>query len=394
MADFNIGKGVYILEPKTIEGGDPEAIASRFRMAGVKSAAVKICDGFRVLGDYEALIQTLRNQGIRVGAWGYSYLNRAPLHEAHMIADACQRYHPDFYLIDVEAEVEKNYAGARLFMDALRPAVPGLPLGLNSFWNVRNHPDFPWADFLQTVDFVCPQVYWRGVDPVGKLMQSQQGYADVPNAPEVPMPMVAGDLHLYMGVKATPEQVTEFLTAATGDPFIQGVLMWAADDMQTAPDLWQAFSAFQWKKGGGPIPEQPLGWAKIKAPSGVTVRSAPLAVPVGLLGRAELAPVWALTETKWAAITHNCEQWIFTGNPNKVDLTLDTSRVPGPPRGLYAARAVPARGLNVRDDIGGTILRALTVDSIVQVYEEKNGWARIHATRSEWVDAAYLSKSG
>ena len=206
-----------------------------------------------------------RNHGIHVGAWGYSYLNRAPIQEAHVVADACHRYEPDFYLIDVEAEVEGNYGGAAMFMSELRPATAGLPLGLNTFWNVHLHPDFPWSPFMKGVDFLCPQVYWRGVDPVGKLITSQQSYSEVPNAPHVPMPAVAGDMYVELGVKPTPEQVTEFLTAADADPFIKGVLMWAADDTQTTPELWQAFSLYQWKSDGPQIPAQPIGWAKIKA---------------------------------------------------------------------------------------------------------------------------------
>jgi hypothetical protein len=395
MADFQFGKGVYIWQPGTIEQGNPESIAARLQMAGVQTAALKICDGFRVLSGYEPLVQTLRNHNIRVGAWGYSYLTRAPFQEAYAVAEACHQYSPDFYLIDVEAEVEGNHGGARMFMNELRPAVAGLPLGLCSFWSVRLHPDFPWADFMSKVDFVCPQVYWRGVDPVGKLIASQQGYAQAPNAPEVPMPVVAGDLFLSEGVKPTPEQVLQFLNAADSDPFIQGVLMWAADDTQTAPDLWQAFSAYQWKQGGRIIPPQPLGWAKIKAPAGMWVRSVPNGDKVASLNRSELVPIWAVSDTKWGAVSQAADRWIFLGNPNFVETTLRDG-APLPPAStdlaLYQARVVPARGLNVRDAVNGHILRALPVHTLVHVFEERNGWARIHPLESQWVNAAYLTK--
>jgi hypothetical protein len=393
MEDLNIGKGVYIWQPATIENGDPDRIAARLKLAGTQSAAVKICDGFQVLPGLEQLIQTLRNNQIRVGAWGYSYLNRAPLQEANVVADACHRYNPDFYLIDVEAEVEGNTTGARIFMNALRPATAGLRLGLNSFWNVRLHPTFPWAQFLEKVDFVCPQVYWRGVDPVGKLRQSQQDFANVPNSPEVPMPVVAGDMFTDVGVDPTPEQVTEFLAAADADPFIHGVLMWAADDTQTTAELWQAFSVYQWKKAGLPVASQPLGWAKIKSGGGLWVRSAPLGAKVGSLTLAELAPLWQLTETKWAAITKAGDRWIYVGDPNSVDVTLGTSTAAAPAEpGLYQARVVAKNGLNVREKVGGTVKRVIQFGAVVQIYEQQNGWGRIHPTQSEWVSAAYLSK--
>jgi len=395
MADMKIGKGVYVWQPGTIEGGNPDAIAARFEMAGVQTAAVKICDGFKVLGGLENLFQTLREHGIRVGAWGYSYLNRAPLQEAHVIAEACNRYTPDFYLIDVEIEVEGNFGGSRMFLNELRPATAGLPLGLNSFWNVRLHPQFPWMDFLNNVDFVCPQVYGHGVDPVGKLILSQQSYAEIPNAPDVPMTMVAGDMHTFKGMRPTPEQVTQFLGAADADPFIQGVIMWAADDTQTPPDLWQTFSNYQWNSGGRTIPAQPLAWGKVKTGGGLWVRSSPRGAKVGALAKGELAPIWSVSDTKWGAITKAADQWIFLGDARLVETTLDLSGESVPPLPgleLYQARVVPSRGLNVREGIGGRILRALKVNTIVRVYEAKNGWARINPAQSEWVSAAYLSR--
>ena len=382
--------------PATMDGGNPESIAARLHTAGVQTAAVKISDGFRVLTGYEPLIEELRNRGIRVGGWGYSYLNRAPIQEAHVVAEACHHYMPDFYLINVEGEVEGNYGGAGMFMSELRPATAGLPLGLNTFGNVELHPDFPWRPFMNGVDFVCPQVYWRGVDPVGKLIRSQQSYTAVPYSPEVPMPAVAGDLYVHLGVQPTPEQVTEFLKAVDEDPFIDGVLMWAADDNQTTPELWQAFSEYQWKSPEASVQEQPLGWAKIKAPSGIWVRSSPKGVKVGALGQAELAPIWSVSDTKWGAITRARDQWIFLGEAGFVDTTLNALPGPTPPDTppLYEARVVPPRGLNVRDDVQGHVLRALEYSTVVDVYDERTGWVRIHPVESEWVDAAYLAKLG
>ncbi len=393
MADYRVGKGVYIWQPETIEQGNPERIVARLKMAGVQSATIKVCDGFQILPHLEGLFQTLRSNQILAAAWGYSYLTRAPIKEAQVAAEACRLYQPDFYLIDVEAEVEGNTGGAKMFMNELRPAVGNLPLGLNTFWNAREHPDFPWGAFLDAVDFVCPQVYWRGVDPVGKLSESQQSYQNLPNARDVPMPMVAGDLLVSRGVKPTPEQVTEFLIAADSDPFIHGVFMWAADDTQTTPELWQAFSQYQWKGGGVSIPPQPLGWAKVKAPLGLWVRSTPFGAKVDSVAKAELVPIWKLTETKWAAVTSSADRWMYVGNPEWVDVALESaSSRPTPPPGMYQARVVARSGLNVRTAANGNIVRALVFGTVVQIYEEKNGWGRIDPSQSEWVSTAYLSK--
>jgi len=173
------------------------------------------------------------------------------------------------------------------------------------------------------------------------------------------------------------------------------VLMWAADDTQTTPELWQAFSLYQWKQGGPSIPAQPIGWAKIKAPRGIWVRSSPHGAKVGALAKAELTPIWSVTNTQWGAITKSGDRWIFLGDTKTVDTTLESSAAEPPsssPPELYQARVVPGRGLNVRDGIEGRILRALPYNTIVRVYEERSNWVRIHPTQSEWVNAFYLSK--
>jgi hypothetical protein len=392
MANFNIGKGVYIWQPQNIEGGDPNKILSRLQMAGVQSVALKLCDGVNVLPGLNPLIQVLRNNNILVAGWGYSYLTQDPKREAQTAATACRTYKPEFYLIDAEKEVENNYTGAKVFMDELRPALADMSLGLNTFWSIKDHPSFPWANFFNSIDFVCPQVYWRGVDPVGKLMQSQQAYANYPDTKHPPMPIVAGDMFTNLGVAPTPDQLNQFLSAADSDPFIQGVFMWAADGSATTPELWQAFSRYKWNKGGLPLPTQPIGWAKIKTNDGLNIRSAPLGTKVGVLFKGELAPVWAVSDTKWAAITKKQDQWIFIGNPNYVDVAMDTTNIPVPPVGLYKAKVTPSQGLNVRDNPNGNVLRALPAGTIVQVYVENNGWARINPTQSEWCSMKYLLK--
>ncbi|MGA7193770.1 MAG: SH3 domain-containing protein [Anaerolineales bacterium] len=390
----NVGKGVYIWQPAAIESGNPYEILSRLQMAGVQSVALKICDGFTVLGGLELLIQVLRQNNIIVAGWGYSYLTKAPQQEAQVVASACKRYNPDFYLIDVEAEVENNYTGAELFMNVLRPALAGLPLGLNTFWDPSEHPLFPWATFLSNVDFACPQVYWRGVDPIGKLKQSQQGYASIPNAPQVPMPIVAGDMYIDNGVEPTPDQIAQFLSTVNTDPTLHGVFMWAADDTQTTPELWQAFSQYQWN-GGAAIPSQPIGWGQVKTPLGLYIRATPAGSKLGALTKGELTPIWFINSDQWAAITPAHDQWVFVGDTNYITVVMNPGNVPPPPPplpSLFQAKVIPAAGLNVRDNPNGNKIGALSANTIVQVYEESNGWAKISPTQSQWVSETYLSK--
>jgi hypothetical protein len=103
-----------------------------------------------------------------------------------------------------------------------------------------------------------------------------------------------------------------------------------------------------------------------------------------------------LTDTKWAAITKDSQQWIYVGDQSTVQTTLESNSTPAPAptpgNVLYQARVVPRQGLNVRDAVGGRVLRAIPVGTIVQVYESQHGWVRISPSLSEWVSASYLSR--
>lgn len=397
MTDYNIGKGVYIWQPESIAGGNPQATADRLNLAGVQSAVLKITDGVQIYNNLGPLIQALKAGNIRVAGWGYSYLNKSPVQEAQTIIRACNLFQLDMYLIDVEKEVEGNDRGAGQFMSVLRPGLPKVALGLNTFWSVLLHPTFPWSTFFKSVDFVCPQVYWRGDQPVEKLKTSQQEYAARISSVgvNVPMPIVAGDMFNEANIKPTPDQVLQFLGAVEADPSLHGVFMWAADERETTPALWKAFSAYQWHSGPNPkpIPQQPLGWAKIIPGGGMWIRSTPLGSKVGALGKGRMVPIWDVTDSKWGAITTAKNQWIYIGDPTVVELAIDPDAIPIPAPGLFTAVVIPAQGVNVRESIGGRILRALPVGTVVTIYAEQSGWARINADASEWVNETYLKKT-
>ncbi len=65
-------------------------------------------------------------------------------------------------------------------------------------------------------------------------------------SPKLPFAIAGGDMYLERGIKPTPDQVVEFLTAAQKTPDLQGVLMWSADQNETTPELWQAFANYHW----------------------------------------------------------------------------------------------------------------------------------------------------
>ena len=67
---FRLGKGVYVWQPGSIEHGNPDAIAARFKLAGVQTATIEVSDGFQSLGGLEVIIQNSAQSWSTVSAPG------------------------------------------------------------------------------------------------------------------------------------------------------------------------------------------------------------------------------------------------------------------------------------------------------------------------------------
>jgi hypothetical protein len=171
---------------------------------------------------------------------------------------------------------------------------------------------------------------------------------------------------------------------------MQGVLMWAADDNETTSDLWRAFSNYTWKKGGRLLAAQPAGWAQIKY--SMHVRAAPQGQKVRGLMKNNLVPIWELNAERWAAITPRKDEWIYLGDPTLTEVSMETPKSELPPAGLFRAVVTPARGLNVRAQAFGRLLRTLRSGDLVEVYKLQQGWAKIHFEQDEWVNSTYLRR--
>ena len=72
---------------------------------------------------------------------------------------------------------------------------------------------------------------------------------------------------------------------------------------------------------------------------------------------------------------------------------LSGSASSGDSAALFSAQ-VTATALNIRNqpDTSGAILGQLTNGSVVQVFEEQNGWGRIDLSESRWVNESFLQK--
>ena len=106
--------------------------------------------------------------------------------------------------------------------------------------------------------------------------------------------------------------------------------------------------------------------------------------------------------TNGSGATKSCPGTNFFGGNKVADAEANfiprvaalINRVPAAPVVLWEG-LVNANSLNVRSgaDANAAVVRSLTRSTPVLVYEESNGWLRIHPSRQEWVSGRYITRN-
>ena len=175
-----IKKGAMVWKLREWQGGDPAAQVAQAIDLGLSHVSLKIIDGTNEKWEsiwvkrqnYELLpdtIAALREEGIGVKAWGWTY-GRYPQAEAEKTIELCRKYGIQEYDIDAEHQYNKKgmAPAAETYSCALAGAVPEIRVGLCSYRFVRTHqPDFPIDAFAPFMDYWCPQVYFLGDNRIG-----------------------------------------------------------------------------------------------------------------------------------------------------------------------------------------------------------------------------------
>jgi len=380
------GKGVYIWNHNDVLTGDVTKIIKELLVADVDFVCIKIQDGAWVYDGLENIINGCRNAGIKVGAFGYVYLNFDPAVEARTIRQAVAHYKPDFYLLDAEGHAKHQHANAEKFSYSMRNAPLDIPVGLNSYYRPDLHRELPWDDLLSVSDFVCPQVYWRNAYPIEKLRRSQAEYKVIT---DLPMLMVAGDMYYEHGMKPTPEQVELFIDACNQDQVIQSTVFWSLRQMHVVPDLWNAFCDTPWAEA---VPTKPIEEPDLTQENFVTAVD-------GIIK--------AASEKLFDCPGYYFEEYM-KGNlvevASPVDMVINNA-IAGlvfddlPKPSMYKALVTAWAGLavrKVRTTKNNKPLRWLFRNAPVTVWKEieENGyvWAKIHEHEEEWVARKYLKQ--
>lgn len=160
------GQGMWIWYISKSDGGSIPAIAAQAHAAGVTTLFVKSSDGSTNYWSQFSpqLVGELHAAGLKVCAWQYVYGSN-PTGEAELGARAVANG-ADCLVIDAEAEYEKRYGPAQVYIDDLRAKIgASYPLGLASFPYVYFHTALPYSVFLgpNGAQFNLPQMYWKAI---------------------------------------------------------------------------------------------------------------------------------------------------------------------------------------------------------------------------------------
>ncbi len=250
------GKGMYVWKIASCEAGDVNKISATARASGYTHVLIKIANGtapynveYNTGIDHAArLSSALHNEGIQAWGWHYVY-GTNPTGEASKAIQRIQETGVDGYVIDAESEYKQpgRRDAAKRFMSHLRSSLATFPIALSSFRYPSYHPELPWREFLEKVDYNMPQVYWmQAHNPGQQLIQSvRQFQAMVPFRPILPTGAAFGE----HGWKPTAGEVLKFLETAK-ELKLSAANFWEwshARDNTKLPDIWNTISDFRWE---------------------------------------------------------------------------------------------------------------------------------------------------
>ena len=248
------GKGYYIWIVKYAENGDPDRIAALAREANLSHVLIKIADGaFPYNIDLEngydyarPAIKKLQAQNIQVFGWQYVYGNY-PEQEAEIAIARALELGIDGFVVNAEGEYKtptKAPAASR-YMNILRNNLGSMPIALSSYRFPSYHPDFPWVNFLDRVDYNMPQIYWiQAHNNAGQQLQrSVKEFQNMhPYRPIIP----TGPTFKQDGWMPTQSEVIEFMEVAK-QLNLSAVNFWYWEGVRKyMPEYWDLVSDFQY----------------------------------------------------------------------------------------------------------------------------------------------------
>ncbi len=258
------GKGFWIWKVKDCEGGDPAKIVAAAQAAGFSHVMVKIADGQYAYNldrnsntDLLApVVDALKTAGIAVWGWHYVY-GYSPTSEAAIAVKRTTELGLDGYVIDAEIEYTQpgRVTAARTFMDRVRKGLPNLPMALSSYRFPSYHPQLPWKEFLDKVDYNMPQVYWeKAHNPEPQLQRTVKEFeAKTPFRPVIP----TGPAYRAGSWGPSTDDTQVFCDTAK-KLGLKAVNFFSWDECKRdLPKIWDSVAAYQWHEPVVPVEVTP-----------------------------------------------------------------------------------------------------------------------------------------
>jgi hypothetical protein len=318
-------KGCYVWKPENMFQGNISKIVRMMVDAKVGHVCIKVSDGYYTYPDIQPVANALREAGIIIGAWGYPYLKWIPLQEAIAIAKGALSINASYLLHDIEDRSSFfQWTNGSRYISKVRSLLPHMPMGLNSYWKPSWHTEIPWSKIRPYCDFEAPQIYSRGNDPVKMYDDSKAEFLKL--SPKLPFRLPAGDMYFEGGVKPRPGDITKFLKKARYDMEAVGVVMWAADQRETTPELWEEFAAYDWEKdivttvpNPLPIPVDVPLYAAVVIADALYIRNRPdlSGTIVGSKKKGDRVTVYKI-EGNWSCIDISKDWWMGSKYLNKL----------------------------------------------------------------------------
>lgn len=166
------GRGMWIWEFDTVEGGDPEAIVARAKAEGLSYVLIRAGSsrmGFYAKPHLDALLPVAHANGLKVLVWDFPYLEN-PEADARRVAAEFAYTTPDGHRVDgLAPDVEEPAQGVTLTRDRAERFARTLrrlvgPEAIVVMCTPRPSPprlaNYPYAEMAPYVDAWAPMVYW------------------------------------------------------------------------------------------------------------------------------------------------------------------------------------------------------------------------------------------
>ena len=221
------GLTMFVWMIKEIFKGDLQKILARVQHLKITAIFLKVADGpgkYNLRPDdpenpkqwfddlVEPFVKALQSAGVAVWGWGYIY-GVNPEGEAERAAERVKTLNLAGWVIDAEMEYKNHPAWAMRYMARLRQLLPDTKIGLSSYRFPDLHPEFPWSEFMNRVDFYMPQVYWQSSRlPAAQLTICVREYRDLEKKlglPEKPIYPIGAAYH-ENGWQPTGAEMQEF----------------------------------------------------------------------------------------------------------------------------------------------------------------------------------------